>query len=76
MFENKLAGGNVHYSRIIASWTKVCTEERIPVFFGRTFKGWLEGIGCSEEEMRDIYNMATNGKLELEASVRHYLRKN
>jgi len=74
MFENKLAGGNVHYSRIIASWTKVCTKEHMPVFFDRVFKGWLKDIGCSEEEIRDIYNMATNGKLELETSAKLYLR--
>jgi hypothetical protein len=72
MFENEIING-VHASRYIASWCKagghLGRRER-----GRfDFKDWLESLGLTEDEVRHIYNLATNGKLELENSAREFI---
>lgn len=73
MFENKLIK-DIHVSRYIASWHvaggHLGTSEK-----GRfDFAKWLESLGLTDEEVAYIYNYATNGKLELENSVRVFLR--
>ena len=76
MFDNKktIIGG-VLYSRLIASWYNVGGK-----IYGYGpmdevgFKRWLrEDCLCSEIEVRDIYNMATNGKLEYEDSATKFI---
>ena len=41
--------------------------------FGPEFKEWLRSLGLSEDEVHDIYEMATNGKMELEASADRFI---
>ena len=71
-FENKLIR-DVHASRYIASWAKMGGH------FGRRFPGrfdfieWLEGMGLTSEEVNFIYNLATCGRLELEASAKKFI---
>lgn len=72
MFENKLISG-IHATRYIASWMKVGGH------FGRRdggrfdFRDWLESLGLTEDEVRYIYNLADNGKLELQSSAKAFM---
>ena len=71
-WENGIVGTTPYYSRVIASWTKVQPGR---VYFGDKFKDWMRSIGIPEEDVQNIYQMATNGKMELEASARVYLKE-
>lgn len=70
-FENKIYE-NIHYSRFVASWLKESHGEKT-----YKMKEWLKtlvinGKPIPEEIIKEIYNYATNGKLELEVSVRKF----
>ena len=71
MFENKIIKG-VHASRFIMSWIRqggnITWIEGI-----NDFKEWLKSLGLSKEEVNDICEMATNGKLELEISAKNFI---
>lgn len=73
MFENKIIRG-VHASRYIASWVKAGGNfSRKP--YGRfDFRVWLESLGLTEDEVSYIYNLAENGRLELQESARHFIK--
>lgn len=66
MFENKLVEG-IYYSRFVASWFNAGGGK-----LRRTaFRTWLNqlvinGRHLTEDEVKEIYDFATNGKLELE----------
>lgn len=71
MFENRIIEG-IHISRFVASWVKEGGELNF------TFKEWLGTLVINErkltnDEIKDIYNFGTNGKLELEASASKFL---
>lgn len=73
MFENKKFEG-IYYSRFIASWINVGGK------MNRRFADWLRTIEVNgkdipEDVIREIYNLATNGKLELENSAEKFLEK-
>lgn len=75
MFENKLIR-EVHASRYIASWAKSGGH------FGYRgpgnrfdFKDWLKSIGLDKDEVQYIYNLADNGKLELETSAHKFIKE-
>lgn len=69
---------DIHYSRIIASWVHVGGD-----VFDDRFKDWLRSIEDSEtgtrvfdeDQIYDIYNLATCGKMEWEADARRFLSK-
>lgn len=72
MFENRIIEG-VHISRYVTSWVKEGGK------LNYTFKEWLRtltinGRKLTNDEIRDIYNFGTNGKLELEEHAKQYLR--
>ena len=74
MFENKLIEG-IYVSRFVASWY----NEGGGTYRG--FKAWLGSLvindrKLTQEEIDYIANFAFNGKLELEESVRRFLRDN
>jgi len=71
MFENKTWNG-VHYSRYIASWVRVGGN----IKDGDLFRKWLKSIGVPEDITWDIYNLASNGKLELQTSAMKFLKGN
>ena len=71
MLENKRLG-DVHYSRVIASWMH---EYPGHVYFGKTFKDWLRNLGATEEQVADIYEMATCGRLELECDAKRFIKE-
>lgn len=73
-FENKRCnnGEGIHYSRIIASWV-VANGQRGFLFEGDAFRDWLRSLELPEEEVQEIYEMATNGRLECENHARKYL---
>lgn len=73
-FENKIING-IHVSRYVASWSNV-SGGKYRFFF---FEDWLRqlvinGRSLTEDEIRYIYNYATNGKLELEANARTFIQ--
>ena len=61
---------DAHYTRIIFSWLNSGGA-----FFGEFFEDWcVNTLGLSEEQFREINDMALMGKFELEHSARKYLR--
>lgn len=71
-FENKTAPGtDIHYSRFIASWLKG-TKAKID---WEDFYNWLIMLGVDQHTAYEIFNLATNGKLELETSAMLFLKK-
>lgn len=71
MFENKVIRG-IFISRYIASWVKVGGSLE-----GDRFVEWLRqlvinGEHLSENEIKEIRNFATDGKLELECNARSF----
>lgn len=66
-WENKVWNG-VYYSRIIASWRRVGGP-----YYDETFREWLSSLGLSDDEVWEVYDMATNGKMELEGHARKFL---
>lgn len=73
MFENRTIEG-IHISRFVVSWIKSGGKLNF------TFKDWLRtltinGRKLTDEEIYDIYNFGTNGKLELEESAKVFLKK-
>lgn len=86
-FENKVTEEHkIHYSRYIASWLKIVLKTdliekkkycighyHIETVFGDDFGDWLKQLGLNEDEIREIKELATNGKLELEDSAYDYI---
>lgn len=71
MFENQKTSVGIHYSRYIASWYNKGGEP-----YRDQFKRWLKSLGhLTEDEISDITEMAFNGKMELETSVKAFLNK-
>lgn len=73
MFENKIFEG-IYYTRFIASYVKVRGK-----IDPDEFRDWLKsliinGKKLSEDQVWDIYNLATNGKMELETNLKYYLK--
>lgn len=67
--------GEVHYSRFIASWNSAKSSK-----FG-CFENWLESLvkqgiaELTEQDIHDINEMRTMGKLELECNIREFISK-
>ena len=71
-FENKAVGA-MFYSRFLASYLHVLTSQK-KVFYPQEFKEWLEWTGeLTNEQVREMYEMATNGRLEAQISVERFL---
>ena len=76
MFDNKKTMiGGVFYSRLIVSWLNA---GGLIYDYGPLdeigFKRWLrENCSCSESEVKDIYELATNGKREYEDDASRFL---
>lgn len=72
MFENRIIEG-IHISRFVASWVNKGGKLNFE------FKEWLKTLTINErkltdEEIQDIYNFGTNGKLELEILATKFLK--
>lgn len=77
-FENVVVNG-VHASRYIASWFNIGGGKVKPGrngWKGSKLAEWLFSIGVNEDDAYRIYLLATNGRLELETSVKKFLAKN
>ena len=75
MFENKIFEG-IHYSRFVASWVKVGGELRSRNAY--LMKDWLRTLTINDKKIpediiMEIYNFATNGKLELQELAKRFL---
>ena len=69
MFENKKTHNGIHYSRYIVSW-----HNSGGLYYGRNFVEWLRTTQeLTDDEIHDIVEMATCGKLELETSAKMFL---
>lgn len=69
-FENALTHNGIHYSRYISSWRRMGGK----IYHGGLFEKWLrEKEQLTEEEINDIMEMATNGKMELEGSAQAFM---
>lgn len=71
MFENKQFEG-IYYSRFVASWFKHGKGN------WRKFRRWLRTLTVNGKPIpadveQEIYDFATNGKLELEQSIDRFL---
>ena len=69
-FENLKTHNGIHYSRYIASWHNAG---------GRVYDSLFEDLlrstqQLTDDEIHDIREMATCGKLELEVSAREFLK--
>ena len=85
-FENKYVEAvGCHYSRIIASWrnSSIGISEGFSPRFEKLGKGhykllpswfetWLKTLPLTEEEVRDIIEMADCGKFELEQNAEKF----
>lgn len=72
-FENALTHNGIHYSRYIESWRRMGGK----IFYGGLFEDWLrETQKLTDEEIRDILLIATNGKMELEMSAKMFMKAN
>lgn len=68
MFENKLYKG-IHATRYIVSWQNAGGR-----WFAQDFRDWLKSLGLTDDEIREIRNIAVNGKFELEQSAEKFLK--
>ena len=68
MLENKKFN-DVHYSRFIASWRNAGGK-----YFDGAFEDWLKSYGLSDSEVREVVEMATCGKLELEVDAENFIK--
>lgn len=72
MYENKMVTvgdiGEVHISRIIASWRNKGGNTH-----SREFEEWLRAMGLTDSEIADIKHFANNGKMELEMFAREFM---
>lgn len=75
-FENKRCdnGNGIHYSRIIASW--VVANGMREMLFDDRFKDWLRSLELPEDEILDIYEMATNGRMECQNHAKRFIAEN
>lgn len=75
MFENKTFEG-IYYSRFVASYVKV----RGKIYLD-DFRAWLRqliinGKQLPDDVIRDICELGTNGKLELESNLKMWIKSN
>lgn len=72
MFENMLTHNGIHFSRYIVSWKRMGGK----LYTGGLFEKWLkEKEQLTDEEIRLIRILATNGKMELESSAKHFMEE-
>lgn len=75
MLENVKVNG-IRMSRYIASWMNV-GGELIGCWEDSSFSRWLRTVGVTnEEDIHDMWELATCGKFELEQSAEKYLWAN
>lgn len=77
MLENKkvhigVLDEDIYISRIIISWINSKAVYKYG-FRGTVFEDWLKSLQISENDINDIYEMAINGKFELEHLARTYV---
>jgi len=71
MFDNIFIN-DIHATRYIVSWFKSGGSLKGQRRNGE-FEQWLISLGVDEEDRRYIFELATNGKLELENSAKKFI---
>ena len=78
-FENykaKTRFGEVHLSRILASWRNACGDTPEYCADNTDFMEWCrDELQMSEDDIKNAIELSSNGKLELERSATEYRRK-
>lgn len=70
-WENGIAK-NDYYSRYIASYRYACVKTGVPFLLGM-FRRWLEDLGLDGNDIQNIVEMATNGKLEYQEHAKKFI---
>lgn len=73
MFENRMINGYTYATRFIMSWVRMGGKLGKHGEGIDDFKKWLKSLDLSDEDIRGIVFLATNGKLELEISAKAFL---
>ena len=74
-FENAITEAhNIHLSRYGASWINAGGTFRTGRDI-RNFRNWLESLELTEDEIVAAVEIATTGKLELEASAEEFMKE-
>ena len=71
MFTNHIIDGYTYETRFIMSWIRAGGG----LYYGEDiddFREWLSSLGLSNDDVRHIVFLATNGKLELETSAKMF----
>jgi len=76
MFENKLIKESVHATRFIMSWVREGGKLDRSGEGYDGFRKWLKSLELSDEEIYDIMDIASNGKLELETLAKNFIKSN
>ena len=63
---------NIPYSRFVASWILVGGHLKTIDDLNH-FKEWLRSLKIDEDDVHNISEMATNGKLELQSSAHKFI---
>ena len=75
MLENTKVNG-IHMSRYVSSWMNV-GGEFIGTWEDSSFSRWLKTVDVDDEQdIHDMWELATCGKFELERSAEKYLQAN
>lgn len=75
-YENNKTHNGIYYSRYIASWIRVTEDPMIckgDLRDCQKFIDWLHSQNLTDDEIDDIRFLASNGKYELEQSIRCFL---
>ena len=67
-----LESHGIYYSRIIASWINVGGNIRT-LSDRKAFKKWLTSLEIADEDILQIVDLATNGKLEYEHDAKKFI---
>ena len=70
MFENRKTNQGIHFSRYIASWKNAKGPDNRDLF-----RQWLETQNLKWDDILDILEMWSCGKMELEHDIEEFLSK-
>lgn len=78
-FENNMIfvprlNGEVHKSRLIASWYRVGGTITDVCSLSTPFAKFLRSLGINEDDIHDTIQYAMNGKLEVQTLAREFLK--
>ena len=73
MENKKTSVEGIHYSKYIMSWINGSIPAVQDVYFDNLFKDWLRSHKCTEQEISDIWLMATSTNPEFEKDAERFI---